>query len=256
MMRTSLITGVAIVAAVLAVRAQTPLDAFSTGNEQYRAGRYAEAIQTYRSVLDEGYASASLHFNLGNAYYRTGDIARAILHYERALRLEPGDPDIAFNLRLANLRTVDRIDVVPELFLVRWFRSFSEWIPAPVMTWILLVSWVVLFLTLSLPNLADRFPFHRQARILTLISLVVVAGSGSVLALQLYEESSRSEGIILDPVVTVKASPDDQSVDTFVIHSGLKVDLGESVGEWVRITLADGKVGWIRTSSCEPIAGI
>ena len=83
-----------------------------------------------------------------------------------------------------------------------------------------------------------------------------MAGSGGILALQLYEASSRAEAIVLDPVVTAKASPDEQSVDTFVIHSGLKVDLGESVGEWVRITLADGKVGWIRNTSCEPIAGI
>ncbi|MBI4417631.1 MAG: tetratricopeptide repeat protein [Ignavibacteriales bacterium] len=239
--------------ASFASAAQTPTNVFASGNEHYRSGRFAEAIADYESLLKQGYASAPLHFNLGNAYYRTGDLARAILAYERAQRLEPGDPDISFNLRLANLRIVDRIDAVPELFLVRWFRSLAEAIPVSATVWILLSAWVLLFVVLSLPNILDRFPFERPARILALAAIIVVIVSAGLLGLQVYEASSRTDAIILDAVVTAKASPDDQSVDTFVIHGGLKVDLGDSVGEWVRITLADGKVGWIRSSSCERI---
>jgi tRNA modification GTPase len=38
-----------------------------------------------------------------------------------------------------------------------------------------------------------------------------------------------------------------------VIHEGLKVKLSDAVGDWVKIVLADGKVGWIRSQECERI---
>jgi len=42
-------------------------------------------------------------------------------------------------------------------------------------------------------------------------------------------------------------------MDAFVIHEGLKVTLSDALGDWVKITLADGKVGWIRGNECERI---
>jgi SH3-like domain-containing protein len=42
-------------------------------------------------------------------------------------------------------------------------------------------------------------------------------------------------------------------LDAFVIHEGVKVKLSDSLGDWVKIVLADGKVGWIRSQECERI---
>jgi uncharacterized protein YgiM (DUF1202 family) len=42
-------------------------------------------------------------------------------------------------------------------------------------------------------------------------------------------------------------------VDAFVIHEGAKVKLTDLVGDWVKITLVDGKVGWIPADQCERI---
>lgn len=236
--------------------AQTPEDVFAAGNEHYRSARFREAIGAYESILKQGYISAPLYFNLGNAYYRVGDFARAILSYERARLLEPGDPDIAFNLRLANLRIVDRIDAVPELFLVRWFRSISEAVPSSTVSVVLLAGWALLWTFLAVLNISGRIPYERPLRILSFVAAAIVLASGTLYGLQMYDNASHNDAIILESVVTAKASPDEQSVDTFVIHAGLKVELGEVVGDWVRITLADGKVGWIRSNACERIEGI
>jgi len=54
-------------------------------------------------------------------------------------------------------------------------------------------------------------------------------------------------------VVTAKTSPDAQSLDAFVAHEGLKVKLSDAVGEWMKIVLPDGKVGWIRAQDCKRI---
>jgi len=42
-------------------------------------------------------------------------------------------------------------------------------------------------------------------------------------------------------------------VDAFVIHEGLKVRITDAVGEWVRIALPDGKVGWVLQTTAERI---
>jgi SH3-like domain-containing protein len=47
----------------------------------------------------------------------------------------------------------------------------------------------------------------------------------------------------------VESSPDESGTDLFLIHEGTKVNVKESVGEWTRIKLSDGKEGWVPTSS-------
>ena len=112
------------------ISAQTPDDAFNRGNELYRAGKYQEAVKEYESVIKQGKVSAELFFNLGNAYYRDRQLARAILSYERAAQEHPNDPDIEHNLKLAYMKTVDRIEPVPEMFLVQWLHAVGSLMPS------------------------------------------------------------------------------------------------------------------------------
>ena len=235
------------------VSAQAPEGLFVEGTTHYREGRFTEAVAAYEAILAQGYVSAALYFNLGNAQYRLGNNAKAILAYERALQLDPGDSDIEFNLKLANLRTIDRIDAVPELFLVTWLKLLAGIAPLQVTKGILLGAWVALFAVLSILNLAPGTSFERTLRISAIVFLIVVIPLGGLYALQRYEAGDQSKAIVMVPVVTAKVSPDEQSLDAFVMHAGLKIQLGDQVGEWVRITLDDGKVGWIQRLSCERI---
>jgi tetratricopeptide (TPR) repeat protein len=98
----------------------------SIGDEAYVAGLLDTAVIQYESILDQEYVSAEVQYNLGNAYFRVGNIPQAILNYERALKLAPSDEDIQFNLRLAKLRTVDKIEAVPELWFVTRWNSFYQ----------------------------------------------------------------------------------------------------------------------------------
>ena len=95
----------------------------SQGNELYQKGEYDKAITKYKTVIDSGYHSAELYYNLGNAYFRIKNIKNAILNYERAKLYDPGDNDINFNLELARSYTVDKIEAIPEFFVITWFKS-------------------------------------------------------------------------------------------------------------------------------------
>ena len=239
--------------AVSAVVAQTPGDVFQRGNEFYRAGRFAEAAREYESILKQGYTSSPLYFNLGNAYYRLGELPQAILAYERAARLDPGDPDVQMNLKLANLRTVDRIEPVPELFLVTWLEELTAVLPLPTALSIGAAVWVILFLLLTILNLFPRLSWVNILRWGIMGSGAIALLFAVLLTLEVTQAGDQHEAIVTSQVVTAKNSPDAQSVDAFVVHGGLKVRLSDQVGSWVKITLADGKVGWVQQNNVEQI---
>ncbi|MEX1276509.1 MAG: tetratricopeptide repeat protein [Bacteroidota bacterium] len=233
--------------------AQTPTLQFERANELYRDGAFDQAAETYEAILGEGVASPELYFNLGNTYYRMGRIAPAILAYERARRLAPGDPEIRHNLDLANLRTLDRIDALPELFFLQWHRSVSSLFPLQTTFRVFLICWVLFFASLALFYLLSQDTILRIARWLTLSTGLLLLPLGGLVITQYLELQSRNDAIVTSPIATAKTSPDTQSVDAFVVHEGLKVTVGDALGEWVKITLADGKVGWILSRECERI---
>lgn len=238
---------------VNAAWAQIPEDVFSHGNELYRATKYQDAIKEYELIIKQGYSSAELYYNLGNAYYRNEQLARAILSYERAARLRPNDPDIIHNLRLVYLKTIDRIEPVPEMFFIQWMHTIGSMISPEKVQILFLLSWILLFGSLAAMYFIIRTDFLRVARIIFFVSFVSVVLWAAMLGIQSFQETTQDKAIITAQIVTAKSSPDDNSVDAFVIHEGVKVKLTDSVADWVKITLADGKVGWIPAEQCERI---
>jgi len=232
---------------------QTAEDIFARANEQYRAGRFNEAVQSYEEVATQGWVSPSVFYNLGNAYYRMGRVGPAMLAYERALKLDPSDEDARHNLRLLSLRTIDRIEPLPELFIVEWIREFGTVVSPTSMNAVFAASWVVLFLSLGALYLTSSATFMRVFRIVVLAAFGVVVLSGASLLLYRWADTSEHTAIVMEQTVTVKSSPDNESVDAFVIHEGLKVRITDAVGEWVRIALPDGKVGWVLQTTAERI---
>jgi SH3-like domain-containing protein len=53
--------------------------------------------------------------------------------------------------------------------------------------------------------------------------------------------------------VYIKSAPDPQSTDLFILREGIKVSLLDKEGDWQKIQLADGKVGWMMKSGLEEI---
>ncbi len=214
-------------------------------NELYKNNQYQLAIDEYNKLVRQGYEGTSLYYNLGNAHYRLGKVGFAILYYEKALKFSPSDEDVKHNLALAKLNLVDKVDELPPFFIFNiWeglLASFS------VLGWTIIIY--IIFILLLLAVIAyffsrsvtqQRISFFTGIGILVLLFLSI-----SLLAVKMNKEFNIKNGIIVETSVIVKSAPDNSSKDEFSIHEGLKVRLEDKVDDWVKISLSDGKVGWI-----------
>jgi tetratricopeptide (TPR) repeat protein len=232
---------------------QTPESLFRQGNALYQQGKFAEARESYEQILKSGYVSGEVFFNLGNAYYKTGDIAKAILHYERARRLMPGDDDLLHNLQLANLQIADRIEPAPRLFIWDFWESVRRSISVESATW-LTYGWYLLLLScVALFILSHKYARRKAALLVGSVSLVGLLISATVLTGKIDEVHSADDAVIMVDITTAKNSPDAQSSDAFVLHAGVKVTITDRVNDWLKVRLADGKVGWLQEAAVDTI---
>ena len=237
----------------LTARAESPELLFQQGNQLYQQGKLKEARDVYEAILKEGYANGELYYNLGNTYYKTGDIAKAILSFERALRFMPQDEDLQHNLQLANLLITDRIEPTPRLFVWEYWDSMKNAVSLRSAMWLAYTAFVAIIAALIVVILARSFTARKFAILGSGVSAVAF-----LLLLTLFlakaSDAGRSDtAIITASIVTAKNSPDAKSSDAFVLHSGVKVQIIDSVNDWVKIRLADGKVGWVETAGAEVI---
>ena len=234
------------------LHAQNPDSLFRSAGEFYQQARYEEAADAYERIIALGKTNYATHFNLANTYYRLGFNGKAVVHYHRALRFEPGDPDATFNLQLALLRTRDRIEPVPEVFLVRWLKEFGSLLSPDAASILFIIFWIVLAASLTMIFSASGEWIFRLSRAMTLAGILVVITTGSMMLIQTGLLDT-PRGVIISQSVTAKSSPDAGSVNVFVVHEGLTVDLKDEVGNWQRVVLPDGKEGWVQKNNLERI---
>lgn len=234
-------------------RAQSPGELFASGNTAYRDGKFKEAAAAYEAILRNGLASAEVYYNLGNVYYRQGMVGKSILAFERAAARDPGNDDIVFNLQLARLRTVDRIESVPEVFLLSWLRSITTIMPLASTRNLFLIFWGITFVSLAIVFVVRSSVVLRYGRASFLAGMLFALLFGALFGAQAALFQEHDMAIVTSSTVTVKSSPDPGSVDAFVVHEGLKVRMSDGVADWAKITLADGKVGWVKKSDVERV---
>jgi tetratricopeptide (TPR) repeat protein len=226
---------------------------FQQAAAYYKANNFESAAKTYEKILQEGYESASLYFNLGNAYYKKKDITSAIWYYEKARKLAPGDDDINFNLKLANTKIVDKIESVPELFFYRWWKNIRDEYSPDGWAKICLVLTMLFFIFTALYLLLKKI-IVRKISFWVAFMVLLLAGLSFTFAHQSWKiRNNQKEAVIFNPAVNIKSSPDDNSVDIFVLHEGTKVTVTDNLGEWYRIMVANGSVGWVKADAMKII---
>ena len=226
---------------------------FREANDLYGQGDYNRSAELYQKIIDSGWHSAEVYFNLGNAFYRLGNLSHAILNYERAERLDPSDPEISRNLNIARSLLADEVLPMPEPFSRKVFRFlFSDFSIQSLGLWafILGVGMALCFIVylFSGRSMIKKVSFSGFV-VFLVFSVAFYAGFR-------YEKNyraSQSEAIITSASVYVKNGPSPASGNAFILHEGTKAVWLETVNDWGKIRLADGKTGWIPVTDMEKI---
>ena len=247
-----ILTAFAVLFSVSARAQEEPVTWFEQANAAYSAGSYDTAVVLYGKVQAAGMESVPLYYNMGNAYYKMREYPMAIYCYEKALKLDPSNDDVRTNLEIANLAIVDKIEPVPESFIVRGWKSMRAWLSGDHWAWCSIVSFALLLVCLYLFLRSRKVGVRKLGFFAGILCLLVFALS-VVFAFQLKRSvETQNQAIVMTPTVTVKSSPSDTSVDLFVLHEGSKISIMETVDGWNKIRIANGSVGWLKTDDILP----
>lgn len=223
------------------------------GNSFYQQKKYSEAIDSYQKVIDKNFESATLYYNLGNAYFKNEENGKALLWYERALKFDPSNEDIQHNIAFVNQKLEDKIDVLPELLLTRWYNTIAssmtsnQWATFSIIAFIIILLSILTLLLVRIPWIKSSSIFVLFFSLLFFIFSILFSYRNSTIS------EKHPEAIILKSVINGKSTPNESGTDLFVIHEGLKVKISDQLNDWVEIKLPNGEKGWIKYSDLEKI---
>ncbi len=222
-------------------------------NEAYAQAKYDAAVDAYEAIYQNGYQSATLHYNLGNAYYRLNRIAPAILNYERAKKLAPYDKEISHNLNMVNKKITHNIDGYPVLFIKKWFTAVINFFSSSIWAILILLGvWGAMLLGVLFVKSANVA--QKKRAFSGIIALLFFALLCFGLGIAKYQtEINKAAAIVFNPQLQLKNGPSDASADIIPLSEGVKVNIVEEVNGWVKILLNDGQEGWIRLKDLKRI---
>lgn len=228
-------------------------DSLDMARNYYQQSEYTKAAEVYLALYKSGYQSDELCYNIGNTYYKMGDYVNAVLYYERALKLNPEDEDLLHNLEKVRATQVDKIDVIPDFFMGIWYESVLSLLSSNAWAWLGALCFIVALACAYFFLFGQTVKTRRATFAVGVVLLFFSAVSVSFSASQKTYFETHDTAIVFSPSVTVKSEPSQNSEDLFVIHEGLKVNVTQFEGAWVRIKLSDGKQGWMLKESIELI---
>lgn len=227
------------------VLAQKANELFITANTLYKDGKYQEAVKLYEEIETSKNVSSELYYNLGNAYYKLNKVAPCIYNYEKALILNPLNEDAKNNLLIAKRLTLDRIEELPESIFQKINKNILQKITYN--SWAIIVIALsflaaVLYLFFYFSDTPNKKRLFFTTSILSFLLLIV---SLFITFSQHNQANNTIEAIVFSEEVEVKNEPINDSNELFTLHEGTKVKVLDTVDDWSKIKLVDGKTGWL-----------
>lgn len=226
--------------------AQDNSTTFINANNEYAKGNYQNAIGLYQQILKNGFEAPGIYYNFGKAYFKTNNLPSAILYFEKAKKLNPTDEDIEYNIKVVNNKLVDKIDIVPELFYIRWWKIIYSHYTANSWAVFSIISLCVFLSLLAIYLFSNKISIKKIGFYFSFVFFLTTLLSLNFSFIQKKYNTNSNEAIVFSPSVSVKSSPDANSVDLFVIHEGIKIEITDNIGDWSEIKIANGSKGWIK----------
>lgn len=214
-------------------------------NKFYEQKEYDSAVYYYKQLSKTAPRNAEVYYNLGNTYYRLNDIGHSVLNYEKALKYNPDHKKASDNLYLAKSRISNRIQEVPVIFFIRWWRSITKSNLANTYAIIAAGLFILLIVYYSLKRL-DKInidlPTQLSAGILIVSIVFIILGIVSANRVVADNKAVVMQG---DAPFTLQPG---SSTSQSLIPEGTTVKVTNEDGSWTEVILPDGRTGWMSRS--------
>ncbi len=226
---------------------------FEKANQEYKNGKYEDALSLYQEIEATDKISSALYYNMGNCFYKMNVVPASIYNFEKALVIDPSNEDAINNLEIAKKLTLDRIEALPKNI----FQKFnSKYIAA-----ISFNSWAYISVALSLLAgilfilfyFAINSSLKRLYFILFSLSILFLIGTLFITSSQYSIDQNSKYAIVFEKEISIKNEPTRNSEEIFLLHEGTKVRIIDTLDDWSKIKLLDGKIGWLKTSEIKVI---
>ena len=235
---------IVVLAIAASARAQDS-DSWRRANDEFAAGRFAEAVELYQSIARGGETSAALFYNLANAHYRAGQLGEAILNYERALALDPRHPEAIANLRLVR----DKARAL-ELKRSAVDRLVGRGTPTQYSVAAAIGFWAFAFALAAL-LLARR----RSSSLVALAIVGFLMLSLSVAALYSREQGPNGQSVAIVTAGSIEArlATAESAGTVLALPAGSEIKILSTRGGWSYAELPNDLRGWIPANSAERV---
>ncbi|MFH1143460.1 MAG: BatD family protein [Candidatus Eisenbacteria bacterium] len=242
----SILAGLCLATAVVAAAAvpQSVADATHQAERAYGEGRYEEALQSYRQVLEAGWVSSGLYYNLGCSAFRSGALGWAVAYFEEARRLAPRDAEIRHNLSRATARMRDRLPQEKGSWVLDALASILDgYAPADIVRAFLVLFWAGAFLLAARWFVTGRTRTAANGGLAGVGILLLLVGLGATL--KAYQVRSAPSAVVVAEEVDVRAGPRAEETVQFALHEGTRLQVGRSAGAWREVWLSNEMRGWV-----------
>ncbi len=209
-------------------------DTFEMGNEAFHKGDYKRAIDSYLKTMEEEDASVSVLINLSNAYFQQKDYANSRLYIEKAALIKPFHPAIKQNRKIIRNKINSDIIPVPLFFLTAslfWVSSlFSP------------LVWFILGIISSITVLYIVYARKSKTGLVSALFLVFLFAT---LGWHRSHALSNQHVVVINKETAFRNSPSEVAEELMLLKAGEKGTEIERFGDYSRIRLEDGKIGYV-----------
>jgi len=218
--------------------AQSSADDRTEAQAAFESGDFTNAARLWGQVASVETWAVDARINAAQAYLQADDLGRAMLYFKRAQTLDPRHSSVQVGLALVRALRVDVLDDENGL-LPAVERLTVEVLSLNELGWVTAAAWSGVFVLLIGTMRSRRFKLP-----------AAVFGVIAALLLSLLAGRDLSQRYMPSVVVTafeaeLASEPGGEGVDVSRVYAAAEARIGDRDGNWVLITLADGRAGWL-----------
>jgi tetratricopeptide (TPR) repeat protein len=227
----------------------TATDAFEKGNQAYKDGEFAAALEYYEQALQVHGPLSEIYYNMGNVYFKQNKKGLALVHFLRARARSPRNPEIDKNIAYLKSLLEYKIDdrtswYTAQLRKILWSFTRQE---LSVGAWgSVLVLLLIMFLWLFVDGKARSF-----LNVVILTQVILTVCMGPMVFGKTYFAHPGSHAVVVKKEAAVRYGPSKDDKVMFNLVEGLDLYVIDRRAEWSRIVLLNKETGWVSNKSIE-----